>query len=77
MCCMIRNWGKKKHLILTGAVLICIILGVWMVWGNKAMMVSEFSVSSDHLLASFFGYRIAHISDLHNIEFGRGNETLL
>jgi len=40
-------------------------------------MVSEILIFSDRLPASFSGYRIAHVSDLHNTEFGEDNETLL
>lgn len=72
-----KKSGKKKRLILIGVVLICIFLGVWTIWGNKAVIMSEFSVSSPRLPSSFSGYRIAHVSDLHNTEFGEGNTTLL
>ena len=72
-----KKSGKKKRLILIGAVLICIFLGVWTIWGNKAVIMSEFSVSSPRLPSSFSGYCIAQVSDLHNTEFGEGNTTLL
>ena len=37
----------------------------------------RFQFSSDRLPASFSGFRIAHVSDLHNSEFGEENATLL
>lgn len=54
-------------------------LAVWTLWGNKALMIEEIkiTVSGSRLPASFSGLRIAHISDLHNEEFGEGNEKLL
>lgn len=72
-----KKSGKKKRLILIGAVLICIFLCVWTIWGNKAVIMSEFSVSSPRLPSLFSGYCIAQVSDLHNTEFGEGNTTLL
>ncbi len=40
-------------------------------------MVSEILISSDRLPDSFSGFRMAHVSDLHNTEFGEDNVTLL
>ncbi len=62
--------------------LICIavastVLALWTVWENTALMLNEFSISSDRLPASFSGFRIADVSDLHNTEFGEDNVTLL
>lgn len=67
---------KLPYLILCAGILI-IILTVWTIWGNTALMVNEFSISSERLPASFSGFRIAHVSDLHNTEFGKGNADLL
>lgn len=53
------------------------ILVVWTVWGNTALMVSTISISSSHIPAAFSGFRIAQISDLHNVEFGKNNAELL
>lgn len=68
---------KRKNIILLCIGLIGIFLAIWTIWSNKALMVSEISISSDHLPSSFSGYRIAHISDLHNTQFGEENATLL
>lgn len=68
---------KRKYIILLCIGLIGIFLAIWTIWSNKALMVSEISISSDHLPSSFSGYRIAHISDLHNTQFGEENATLL
>uniref|UniRef100_UPI002FE6E0CC metallophosphoesterase n=1 Tax=Parablautia muri TaxID=2320879 RepID=UPI002FE6E0CC len=40
-------------------------------------MVSTISISSSHIPAAFSGFRIAQISDLHNVEFGKNNAELL
>ena len=49
----------------------------WLWWGNRAVIVHTISVTDPHLPRAFEGYRIAHISDLHNEEFGTGNGELL
>lgn len=71
------NRHKRRRIVLLCVGLICLALAIWTVWGNQALMVSEVSVSSARLPASFPGYRIAHVSDLHNAEFGEDNARLL
>lgn len=39
-------------------------------WGNNSITVSRYSVSPSGLPESFDGYRIVHVSDLHNKDFG-------
>lgn len=68
---------KKKRLIIAGAALTLLALVIWTVWGNTALELNAYKVSSDKLPAAFDGYRIAHVSDLHNAELGDGNEKLL
>ena len=68
---------RKRNIILLCIGVLSVILAVWTVWGNTALMVSEISISSERLPDSFSGFRIAHVSDLHNTEFGKDNATLL
>ena len=44
---------------------------------NQHIQVNEITITSEQLPEDFAGYRIAHISDLHNAEFGEDNEALL
>lgn len=69
---------KKKHrivLIVGAAFLLALI--VWIIWGNTALELNTYTVTSTKLPQAFNGYRIAHISDLHNTELGDNNEHLL
>ncbi|MBQ8393104.1 MAG: metallophosphoesterase [Clostridia bacterium] len=72
---MIKNKSKAIKLIII--FLLLIILSVWIIWGNKALMITEYTVTSDRLPDEFDGFRIAQVSDLHNSEFGRDNSELL
>lgn len=68
---------QKKIVILYTAALAVLALVIWIVWGNTALELNTYSISSSDLPDSFNGYRIAHVSDLHNAEIGAGNRTLL
>ena len=65
---------KKTICILSGILLILI---VWIAWGNAALELNTYTISSRGLPDAFDGYRIAQVSDLHNAEFGDGNQRLL
>ena len=62
-------------LAVVAAVLLALI--ILTVWGNTALELNTYTISSDILPEAFDGYRIAHISDLHNAEMGKDNEKLL
>ena len=68
--------GRRKRIIILSIVL-CVILVVWTVWGNTALMVNVVTISSSRIPAAFSGFRIAQVSDLHNAEFGKNNAELL
>lgn len=53
-----------------------IFLGV-NIYQNQHIQVNEITIKSEKLPDDFAGYKIAHISDLHNAEFGENNEKLL
>jgi len=70
---------KKKKRIIVIAVVTTILLGLifWTAWGNTALELNAYTISSDRLPEAFDGYRIVHVSDLHNTEMGKDNEKLL
>lgn len=71
------NVSRKRILRVTLLLLVIAAITGWIAWGNKALVVSNYTVSNPELPASFSGFRIAQISDLHNDEFGRDNEKLI
>lgn len=46
-------------------------------WGNLVLSVTRLRVKSDKLPASFAGFKIVLISDLHNTKFGKNQSRLL
>lgn len=68
---------KEKKKMLIAAILMSIPLILWIAWANTALVTTQYTVSSSRLPEAFSGFRIAHISDLHNTEFGDNNEKLL
>lgn len=77
---------KKKHVAATKekklwgllcAVLVLAGLLCWFHWENTALQLNTYAVPSSKLPDAFDGYRIAHISDLHNAQMGAKNEKLL
>ena len=68
---------KKKFIFLVVVAIGLVVLVIWIAWGNTALELNTYTVSSAKLPQSFDGYRIAHVSDLHNAEMGKDNEKLL
>ena len=68
---------KRKSIILAVVAAILFALIAWIIWGNTALELNTYTISSSKLPQSFDGYRIAHVSDLHNTEMGKDNEKLL
>ncbi|GEN57889.1 phosphoesterase [Halolactibacillus alkaliphilus] len=54
-----------------------LIISIWLYRGNTIIEVTELRIESDSLPESFNGFKIAHVSDLHNATFGEGNASLL
>ena len=70
--------AKKKNFILLAVVVVVLIaLVIWIIWGNTALEMNAYTITSSRLPESFDGYRIAHVSDLHNVQLGKDNEKLL
>ena len=70
---MIKKKSVKWLVILPLALLVIL----WTVWGNTALETTRIQIVSERIPASFDGWRIAQVSDLHNAEFGEENGDLL
>lgn len=68
---------KPKHVKWIAVGILALALIIWIAWGNKALVVSEYKIESERIPESFSGYRIAQVSDLHNAKFGKDNEKLI
>lgn len=68
---------KKRMIVFTVAAAVLLALVIWTAWGNTALELNTYTISSQGLPAAFDGYRIAHVSDLHNTKMGVDNERLL
>ena len=71
--------AKKKKRIITLAVVaaVLVVLIIWVAWGNAALELNTYTITSNRLPEAFDGYRIAHVSDLHNADMGEDNQKLL
>lgn len=69
--------SKIRIIVLTVLTIVLLTLVVWTVWGNTALELNTYTIKSEKLPESFSGYRIAHVSDLHNAEMGKDNGKLL
>lgn len=74
-----KGLNKKLSVIIVSLVLISalILITVWGMITNKALEINSYTIESEKLGNDFNGYRIAHISDLHNAEIGKNNEKLI
>ncbi len=68
---------KKRIIVLAVIAALLIVLLAWTAWGNTALELNRYTVTGNNLPDAFNGYRIAHVSDLHNAEMGADNEKLL
>ena len=72
------NAKKKKRIVLLAVVLsLLLTLGIWIARNNTALELNTYTIASETLPKPFDGYRIAHVSDLHNTQIGENNEELL
>ena len=66
---------KQRKVLL--AVFIIVGLYAFFKWQNDSIVISEMVFKNDGVTESFDGYKILHISDLHNKEFGSNQNRLL
>ena len=70
--------AKKKTRMFIISLLVCLIaLSAYLYWENTTIKVTFLEVVDFAIPVDFDGFTIAHISDLHNTEFGQQQERLL
>ena len=70
-----KKMKKRKIIILV--VFLFLFMVSWLLWGNLSVETSQLKVTSKDLPQEFDKFSIAHISDLHNAEYGKNNEMLI
>lgn len=71
------NRTSKSHRKLIITLCIISLFSLWLLWADKALTQREFEITDEKIPSAFDGFRIVHISDLHNTLFGEGNSKLL
>lgn len=74
---MKKRLSKKALISVCILIAVLLVLIIWTIWGNTALMVSTVTVSSNRIPTAFNGFLIAQVSDLHNAVFGENNAELL
>ncbi len=68
---------KRRTIIVSVCVSILLVLFICTVWGNTAVELNTYTISSNKIPKAFDAYRIAQVSDLHNADMGKKNEVLI
>ena len=68
------NTKKSALLLISIAV---VIFAVWTGWENVTVGVTHYTVASGRLPQAFNHFKIVVVSDFHNAEFGKENDTLI
>ncbi|MBE6756161.1 MAG: metallophosphoesterase [Ruminococcaceae bacterium] len=70
---------KTRKILLPIIIVLAVVfaLELYLAWENKTIVTTKIEVVSEKIPESFSGYKIVHISDLHNTEFGFRNRRLI
>ena len=71
-----RKLSKTHQTLILIAVLIVLAI-LFVFWQNNSLVISEHDYINESLPSDFDGFKIAHISDLHNKSFGKDQIRLL
>lgn len=58
-------------------ILLILVIPIHGIWCNTALEANYITIASEKISDNFSGFRIAQVSDLHNVQFGQENDTLL
>ena len=65
---------RKKHHFWRNLLILIVLFGIYLYWGNRSIETDEATFTSGALPAGFDGCRIVQLSDLHGKYFGKGND---
>ena len=68
---------NRKAIKIIFIFVIAVIAVIYLYWGNTKIGVTNITVTSENIPNEFNGFKIVHISDLHNAEFGNGQKDLI
>lgn len=68
---------NRKSVKILFIFVIAVIAVIYLYWGNTKIGVTNITVTSENIPDEFNGFKIVHISDLHNAEFGDGQKDLI
>lgn len=68
---------KKKFKWLIAGAVTAALIGGYCIWQNEDIGISCYSYTSEKIGESLNGYKIVHVSDLHNKEFGKDSSRLI
>ena len=68
---------RRKAAILMITSCLIATLAAWVAWGNTALETTTVVCENPALPAAFAGFKIAHVSDLHNTELGENHKDLI
>ncbi len=72
-----RLFKNRKFIVIFVTFIILIGLFAFFSWQNNSITVNKITFTSEKVPEAFDGYRILHISDLHNKNFGNNQKNLL
>lgn len=71
---MTKNFMQIKYIIIAFSIL-AVVAFLW--WQNNGIVTSEVHYNNSKIPIEFKGFKIVHISDLHNKKFGKNQMRLL
>lgn len=68
---------KKRTRVICALAATAALASAYLVWENNALMLTEYTYSSKAVAPALDGFKICHLSDIHNKRFGEKNARLV